>query len=127
MNQLLALPTTHDEAWRYADPAALAALDPAELDQWRDITLAPGEAACRVLVLDDASPGVQRLRLTLAQGARGAIFAIASASAYTRLEVEVRLARGAHFEFGGVTVGGGDATREFVTRVIHAEIGRAHV
>jgi len=121
VNQLLALPTTHDEAWRYADPAALAALDPGELDRWCDITLAPGEAACRVLVLDDASPGVQRLRLTLAQGARGAIFAIASASAYTRLEVEVRLARGAHFEFGGVTVGGGDATREFVTRVIHAE------
>ena len=33
----------------------------------------------------------------------------------------MRLARGAHFEFGGVTIGGGEATREFVTRTIHAE------
>jgi Fe-S cluster assembly protein SufD len=31
------------------------------------------------------------------------------------------MARGAHFEFGGITIGGGDATREFVTRVEHAE------
>ena len=37
--------------------------------------------------------------------------------------VEVRLARGAHFQFGGVTIGGGEATREFVTRTVHAEPG----
>jgi Fe-S cluster assembly protein SufD len=37
------------------------------------------------------------------------------------VELEVRLAKGAHFEFGGVTIGGGMATREFVTQVIHAE------
>ena len=33
----------------------------------------------------------------------------------------MRLARGAHFQFGGVTIGGGEATHEFVTRTIHAE------
>jgi len=62
-----------------------------------------------------------RMRMTVGEGAHAEIFAIASASAYTRLEVVVRLAKGAHFEFGGVTIGGGEATREFVTRVEHAE------
>jgi Fe-S cluster assembly protein SufD len=33
--------------------------------------------------------------------------------------VLVDLAEGAHFEFGGVTIGGGDAVREFVTRTTH--------
>jgi Fe-S cluster assembly protein SufD len=33
----------------------------------------------------------------------------------------VTLGKGAHFEFGGVTVGGRDTVREFVTRVVHAE------
>jgi Fe-S cluster assembly protein SufD len=68
-----------------------------------------------------ADPGLHRVRLTVGEDARAEIFAVASASAYTRLEVEVRLARGAHFQFGGVTIGGGEATREFVTRTVHAE------
>src|SRR6478752_1966366 len=117
----LALPTTRDEEWRYADPAALAQFAPADLDVWHDVTLAPGEMRSKALILDDAYPGLHRVRLTVGKGARAEIFAVASASAYTRLEVVVRLARGAHFEFGGVTIGGGDATREFVTRVEHAE------
>ena len=121
MTELAALPTTHDEDWRYADPAALDALVPADLDVWHEVTLAPGETRAKALVLDDQYPGIHRVRMTLGDGARAEIFAIASASAYTRLEVEVRLGRGAHFEFGGVTIGGGDATREFVTRVDHAE------
>jgi Fe-S cluster assembly protein SufD len=33
----------------------------------------------------------------------------------------VTLHEGAHFELGGVTIGGGSATREIVTRVNHAE------
>ena len=121
MTELAALPTTHDEDWRYADPAALDALVPADLDVWHEVTLAPGETRAKALALDDQYAGIHRVRMTLGDGARAEIFAIASASAYTRLEVEVRLGRGAHFEFGGVTIGGGDATREFVTRVDHAE------
>ena len=115
------LPTTRDEAWRYADPVALAELRPEALDAWKDVTLAAGETRRHCTVLDDAWPGVHRVRLSVGEGARAEIFAIASASAYTRLEVEVRLARGAHFQFGGVTIGGGEATREFVTRTVHAE------
>ena len=115
------MPTIRDEDWRYADAQALAGLTPADLEAWHDVTLAPGETRAKDLVLDDAHPGIHRVRLTVGEGARAEIFALASASGYTRLEVEVRLAKGAHFQFGGVTIGGGDATREFVTRVIHAE------
>ncbi|RZV47312.1 MAG: SufD family Fe-S cluster assembly protein, partial [Sphingomonadaceae bacterium] len=50
-----------------------------------------------------------------------AMFALNAAGPYARLELEVTLEDGAHFEFGGVTVGGGDATQEFVTRTIHAK------
>ena len=118
---LLALPTTRDEEWRYADPEALAQLAPADLDVWHEAVLAPGETRSKTLILDEEYPGLHRVRLTVGAGARAEIFAVASASAYTRLEVEVRLARGAHFQFGGVTIGGGDATREFITRTVHAE------
>ena len=115
------LPTTRDEEWRYADPVALAELSPATLDVWKEIVLAPGETRGKCLVLDDEYPGLHRVRLTVGEGARAELFAVIAASEYTRLEVEVRLARGAHFEFGGVTIGGGAATREFVTRTVHAE------
>jgi len=117
----IALPTRRDEEWRYADFSALEAFAPEAFDVWHEAELAPGETRRKCLVLDDEFPGLHRVRLTVGEGARAEIFAVASASAYTRLEVEVRLAKGAHFEFGGVTIGGGEATREFVTRVEHAE------
>ena len=117
----LVLPTRRDEDWRYADAEALAGLTLVDLDVWHEVELAPGETRRKCLVLDDEFPGLHRVRLTVGEGARAEIFAVASANAYTRLEVEVRLAKGAHFEFGGVTIGGGEATREFVTRVEHAE------
>jgi Fe-S cluster assembly protein SufD len=117
----LVLPTRRDEDWRYADAEALAGLTLVDLDVWHEVELAPGETRRKCLVLDDEFPGLHRVRLTVGEGARAEVFAVASAGAYTRLEVEVRLAKGAHFEFGGVTIGGGEATREFVTRVEHAE------
>ncbi len=117
------LPTTRDEEWRYADPAALAELAPAELDAWHEATLAPGETRTKDLILDAAHAGLHRVRLDVGAGARAELFAVLSAPAYTRLEVEVTLREGAHFELGGVTIGGGDVTREIVTRVTHAEPG----
>ncbi len=122
MNDVAILPTTRDEDWRYADPAALKELTADVLDDWREVAIpAGGVEVMRFVLDDDENPGVTRLRLTLGEGARAEIYAIASASTYARLEVEVTLARGAHFEFGGVTIGGGDAVREFVTRCVHAE------
>jgi Fe-S cluster assembly protein SufD len=118
---LAVVPTTREEDWRYADPRALAALTPAALDGWHDAVIAPGEMRAKDLILDAAYPGVRRVRLDVGANARAEIFAVVSAPAYTRLEIEVTLHEGAHFELGGVTIGGGDATREIVTRINHAE------
>jgi len=117
----LILPTRHDEDWRYADLGALSGADPAVLLGWDERTLAPGETLREERVL--LSQGVERLKVHVGKGARFELFAVNGGAPYARLEVEVTLAEGAHFEFGGVTLGGGDGTQEFVTRVIHAEPG----
>ena len=115
------LPSNRDEEWRYADIPAVAALGADALDAWHEATLAPGEVRAKDLLLDDSAPGLHRVRLTVGAGARAELFAVISASSFTRLEVEVTLAEGAHFEFGAVTIGGADVVREAVTRVRHAE------
>ena len=117
------LPTARDEEWRYADIPAVTALGAHALAAWHEAVLAPGEVRADHLVLDDSAAGLRRVRLTVGAGARAELFAVISASSYTRLEVEVTLGEGAHFEFGAVTIGGADVVREAVTRVRHAEPG----
>ena len=117
----VALPTARDEEWRYADFAALETLAPEAFGEWKEIELAPGETRRKCLILDGSGPELHRVRLTVGEGARAELFAVNAGGDYLRLEVVVRLAKGAHFQFGGVTIGGGEATREFVTRVDHAE------
>jgi len=121
MAEAATLPTRRDEAWRYADMDGLARLGAGALDAWRAIDVPAGESLCESLIIGSDQPELRRIRLTLSEGARAAFFVTNAGRDYTRFELEVRLARGAHFEFGGVTIGGGDATREFVTKVIHAE------
>ena len=121
MPEAAVLPTVRDEAWRYSAPQALAALTPDALDSWKDIVLEAGETRRHSLVLDDRHPGIHRVRLKVGEDAQAELFAVLTGGDYTRLEVEVTLARGAHFELGGVTLGGSESTREIVTRVIHAE------
>lgn len=115
------LPTTRDEDWRYSDSAWLAAADPQAVHRWNDLSVPAGETRCEtMLYLDDAS-GAERLRVRVGAGGSFTCFAIIAGGQFRRLELEVTLAEGAHFEFGGVTVGGGDGVQEFVTRVVHAE------
>ncbi len=113
------LPTTRDEDWRYADPAALQSADAGTLAGWTEIAVPAGED--RVETRDVA--GIERIRVQVGKGAKFALFAVNADAGYGRLECEVTLAEGAHFEFGGVTIGGGSAVQEFVTRCIHAEPG----
>ena len=120
MNQTT-LPTRRDEAWRYADSDALARSGADALDRWKEVTLADGETLRHSMVVGSDAPELHRIRLTLGEGARAELFVTNAGDDYTRVEVEVMLGRGAHFEFGGVTIGGGDAVREFVTRTVHAE------
>lgn len=118
MTDLATIPTTRDEEWRYADAAWLAAAEPAQL-VWTEMTVAAGESVAQTRVV--ATGGVERLRVSVGAGGSFALFAANTGAPYARLDVEVTLATGAHFEFGGVTLGGGEGTQEFVTRVIHAE------
>ena len=121
MSEAATLPTTRDEDWRYSDAAYLAAADADTIRHWRTLDVPAGQTAREVLTFPDTGEGMtDRLRVTVGKGARFEGFAILAGEAYQRLEVEITLEEGAHFEFGGVTIGGGNATREFVTRTIHA-------
>ena len=113
------LPSIRDEEWRYADAAVLERLTPAVLEDWHEITVPAKGSARECLVLDGDTPEVRRMRVTVGAGGRFELFALNAAHDYARLEAEVALGEGAHFEFGGVTIGGGTATREFVTRTGH--------
>lgn len=121
MPDLATLPTRREEAWRYADIDAVERLGLSAINAWEEITLDAGETLRRCEIVGGKGPEVHRIRLTLGEGARAELFFTNKGGDYTRVEVEVTLGKGAHFEFGGVTIGGGDATREFVTTTVHAE------
>jgi len=121
MTQQATLPTRRDEAWRYSDMDALERIGAQALQQWDEIALAAGEKRQEYFIIGGDEPEIRRIRLKLGEGARAEIFATNLGRDFTRLEIEATLGRGSHFEFGGVTIGGGDAVREFVTTTIHAE------
>ncbi|WP_324828895.1 SufD family Fe-S cluster assembly protein [Qipengyuania zhejiangensis] len=116
------LPTRRDEAWRYS---AVERLQGVALDDWREITIPAGETFRDCLVIADGNATrpteLHRWRVTVGAGARCEVFAVLASAEFARLEIEVTLAKGAHLEFGGITVGGRETVREFVTRVVHAE------
>ena len=126
MTESILLPTRKDEAWRYSDTDALAGMDLGRFDRWRDIDVAAGKTFRDCIVIEDSdgpSDAVEltRLRVRIGKGARCELFAVIASGGLGRIEAVVTLAEGAHFELGGVTVGGRDTTREFVTRVAHEE------
>ena len=116
-------PTNRDEAWRYADSDYIAEADMGALGHWRTLDVPAGET-CREIkthLSGEASPGtVDRLRVHVGAGGRFEAFVTLGGGKYQRVEIEVTLEEGAHFEFGGVTVGGANKLQEFVTRTIHA-------
>ncbi|MBV1916709.1 MAG: SufD family Fe-S cluster assembly protein [Sphingomonadaceae bacterium] len=127
MSEALAItatrPSTRDEEWRYADADYLASADPARLTQWLEHAVAPGETerGFAVIEADSKSAGfVDRLRVHVGKGGRYEHFVINAGGPYARCELDVTLEEGAHFELGGVTLGGGEVRQEIVTRVIHA-------
>lgn len=121
MSGTLDLPTRKDEAWRYAAVEKLRADD---LGKWRQLDVAAGESVRELVVISDEDSGeteLVQLRVNLGENARCEIFGVIASGGYARVEVEATLGKGAHFEMGGITVGGRDTVREFVTHVIHAE------
>lgn len=124
MTDAVSHPTTRDEDWRYADAGFLEEASTEALTQWAEWSVASGETKSEFVTLlsgPEARGNVQRIRAQVGKDARLEVFAVLAGGHYQRYELEVTLAEGAHFEFGGVTLGGGDTVQEFVTRTIHAE------
>jgi Fe-S cluster assembly protein SufD len=113
---MTALPTRHDEAWRYADLGALAPVWPIVTET---IVLAAGEQGARSLVIDGAA--VHDIAVTLGAGAVFAFHVLNAARGYGRVAIRVTLGRGARFDLGAAQLAGGEQTVEIVTEVVHAE------
>jgi len=123
---LATLPTRRDEAWRYADADYLANANPDVINHWRVLDVPAGGTRFEYTAhhTGEGAPGlVDRLRVHVGAGGRFEAFKVITGGKYCRVELEVTLDEGAHFEFGGVTIGGGDKTQEFVTTTIHAHPG----
>lgn len=112
------LPTKADEAFRYADLAALATLWPLPAEA---VDVAAGESGSLSVVLAGEAAAARDLAITLGEGASFDLRLLNAGGAYGRIAVTVRLAKGAKFHLGAAQLGGGDQTLEIVTEVIHAE------
>ena len=113
----LALPTRHDEAYRYTDLDALAGVWPVA----REVLRVPaGEAVARAIVISGEAAVARHLVVDLAPGATCDLSLLNLAERFGRIAVEVRLDAGARFTLGAAQIGGGEATLEIVTEVTHA-------
>ena len=110
------LPTRKDEAFRYADIAALAPLWPVAVEA---IALAAGESRALSIVCTGAAPMVRELAVTLAPGASFDLRILNAAAAYTRIVVRAELGTGATFRLGAAQLAAGAHTLEVVTEVLH--------
>ena len=116
---MTALPTRRDEAWRYADLAAVEAAWP--LPAPESIIVPAGGAFTRTIVQD--SGAIHQLGIAIGKGATAAIHLLNIGGDYGRVELNVTLHENADFKLGAVQIGGGKQTLEIVTTVTHAEPG----
>ncbi len=113
----IALPTRRDEAWHYADFDALARLWP--LPAVERIVVPAGGVFSRAIVQE--SGGVRQIGLVVGKGASARMDTLNFGGDYGRIELDVTLHEGAHFELRGAILGSGEQTLEIVTTVTHAE------
>lgn len=114
----LALPTRKDEAYRYADLAALEKLWPLPA---QEIRVAAGEEGALAVVLNGGNDAARDISIVLEDGASFDLRLLNAGSAYGRIAVAVRLGKGARFHLGAAQVAGGEQVAEIVTEVTHAE------
>ena len=113
------LPTRRDEAWRYSDLDAVAAVWPVPAPERIDV--AAGEEIARVIVQDAAvdAIAIHDYALVLGAGARASFHVLNAGGRLGRVTIDVTLHEGAHFELGGAILGGGEQTLEIVTTMRH--------
>jgi Fe-S cluster assembly protein SufD len=114
------LPTRKDEAFRYADTAALGEVWDA-LAAPEIIQIAAQQTVQQIWMPSGDAIDIRRVEMTLQAGASARIFALANAARYGRIELDVTLHDGADFQFDAAMIGSGDATLEIVTTVRHVE------
>ncbi|CAN5235956.1 hypothetical protein BH10PSE14_BH10PSE14_43670 [soil metagenome] len=117
----LTLPTRRDEAWRYADLAAVASVWPVPAAEL--IEVAAGESLTRVIVQDAAldAVAIRDFRVVLQAGATATFHVLNIGGKYGRVAIDVICHEGSHFELGGAILGGGEQTLEIVTTLNHIE------
>jgi Fe-S cluster assembly protein SufD len=113
-------PTRKQEEWRYAD---LDALQPVwkQLGEPERIAILPGQSLEQVWLPAADAVQVRRVNVSLGAGANFRLFALNAAEQYGRIELQVDLADGAHFEFFGANIGTDLSTNEIVSSVRHLE------
>lgn len=112
------LPTKRDEAYRYADLAALAPLWPIASQV---IHVSAGQSdALAITALSDGAE-VRDIAITLDEGASFDLRVLNAGGAYGRISVTATLGKGASFHFGAAQLGGAAQTLEIVTEVRHLE------
>ena len=114
----LAHPTRKDEAYRYADLDALKRVW-GKLPAAREIVVPAGANDTHVLLATAQATEVHRARIILEPGATLALFVLNGATGYGRIEMDVEVREGAHFELNAANIGGSAATQEIVTVVRH--------
>lgn len=113
----VSLPTRRDEAWRYADMDALGRLWPLPAVERIDV---PAGGTFSRSIIQDAG-GVRQVGLVVGKGASARMDTLNLGGNYGRIELDVTLCEGAHFELRGAILGSGEQTLEIVTTVTHAE------
>jgi Fe-S cluster assembly protein SufD len=116
MSAALALPTRKDEAFRYADLAALAPLWPVAV---QEIHVAAGETGALAITANADAAEAREIVITLDEGASFDLRVLNAGHGYGRIAVTAVLGKGASFHFGAAQLGGGDQTLEIVTEVRH--------
>lgn len=117
---MTALPTRHDEAFRYADIEALASVWEA-LSAPERIEIAAQQKLQQIWLTSGESIPVRRAEIVVDKGASFTLFVLADAGTYGRIELDISLHENASFEFNAAIIGGGNSTNEIVTTVRHLE------
>jgi Fe-S cluster assembly protein SufD len=111
-----ALPTRKDEAFRYADLAALAPLWPVAVER---IVVPAGGARTETIVASGDAATVRELAIVLEAGAAFDLRILSAGSAYGRIAVRAELGAGASFTLGAAQLASDAQTLEVVTEVHH--------
>ncbi len=109
-------PTRKDEAFRYADLAALAPLWPVAVET---IAVPAGEHRALSIVPTGSVGTVRELAISLGEGASFDLRVLSAGAGYCRISVRAELADRANFTLGAAQLGSGAQTLEVVSEVTH--------